>query len=508
MISFEEVLRQLGAQWSGDLPTFSDVVDDSREVVEGSLFVLRRGAEDLDVTQALRFCAVAIERGAAAVIAEPSLLKVLSLPKGRVGIALSEPHLHLQALAEGFYGNPSKDMAFIAVTGTNGKTTTTYLIEGLAKALGLKIGILGTISHRYPGYEETSINTTPGCLKLYRLLRAMASASCDMVAMEVSSHAIAMGRIEGLLFDVAVWNNLGTDHLDFHHTREAYAEAKRKLFSEYLPKAYAFGKKPIAVFNVDDSAVIENFASLDPNDWGGGVASYSIEGVSAASLRLTHLAWKEGHWSALVHYKETSQDLGLTLVGRYNLSNAAAALSALIALGYAPEALFSALIGVPQVPGRMQRVHYKPEVIVDFAHTPEALESAIRAARDAMPAAGRLIAVFGAGGDRDASKRPQMAEISSRLSDLTIVTSDNPRTEDPRAIIEDVLAGLSADAAFEAIVDRHQAIARALSLAQKKDCVIIAGKGHEKTQTLGTEVFPFDDVAEVKKFFEKQYNLA
>ncbi len=487
---FEEGLISLGACWNGSIPEAVHLVDDTREVSPGDIFVLRQGSSPLTSEQAGSYCAQAASAGAAAVIADPAFSVECGVPV----ISLDSPHQKLQGLAEAFYGKPSLSLKVIAVTGTNGKTTTTYLIESLGKAMGLRVGVLGTISHRYPGYEEISANTTPGTLKLYRLMAGMVDAGCDLVAMEVSSHGIMQGRIDGVAFDAAVWNNLGTDHLDFHKTREAYALAKQRLFDHYLVQSHRAGKNPIAVANADDDEVVAHIHAARPENWGGRVCSFSLAGKHA-DIELIPQNWKDEAWQIEIidHAHGKRCHTSLPLVGAYNVANAAGAMTAMMGLGYSLEELAEALSKIEQIPGRMQRISTKPTVIVDFAHTPEALENALMAARSCVPEGGHLCVVFGAGGDRDPSKRPMMGGIVAKMSDRCFVTSDNPRTEEPQAIIQGILEGMPQSGAIVSDVDRASAIRKAILTADEKDVIVVAGKGHEDYQILGKTKIHFDD---------------
>lgn len=509
--------------------------DDTRELSVGDIFVLRQGASPLGAEVASRLCAEARAAGARAIIGDAELCAGAGLPV----LGLANVHEHLGELARGFWGDPSGEMKVVAVTGTNGKTTTTYLIESVARVMGLKVGVLGTISHRYPGYEECAVNTTPGTLKLQRLLRAMADAGCDLVAMEVSSHGIMQGRIDGISFDVAVWNNLGTDHLDFHKTREAYGLAKRRLFDTYLVRSFAAGKLPVAVGNASDADVMRYLREARPESWGGRMATFALgrragsavdrnsienaniekaniekanierSAVADADVAIDSYVWAGDRWTFKVKTAEGVFDGGLPLAGVYNLLNAAGAVTALVSLGYDVSRVVGALGDVAQIPGRMERVNRRPLVVVDFAHTPEALKNALMAARECVLAGGRLISVFGAGGDRDASKRPMMGRISQSQADVSIVTSDNPRTEKPEAIIEQIVAGMKPQGGeaggalhdYIVEVDRAKAIERALEMAKPLDVVVIAGKGHEDYQIVGTERRHFDDREVVRAFY-------
>ena len=509
--------------------------DDTRELSVGDIFVLRQGASPLGAEVASRLCAEARAAGARAIIGDAELCAGAGLPV----LGLANVHEHLGELARGFWGDPSGEMKVVAVTGTNGKTTTTYLIESVARVMGLKVGVLGTISHRYPGYEECAVNTTPGTLKLQRLLRAMADAGCDLVAMEVSSHGIMQGRIDGISFDVAVWNNLGTDHLDFHKTREAYGLAKRRLFDTHLVRSFAAGKLPVAVGNASDGDVMRYLREARPESWGGRMATFALgrragsavdgnsienaniedsniekaniesSAVADADVAIDSYVWAGDRWTFKVKTAEGVFDGGLPLAGVYNLLNAAGAVTALVSLGYDVSRVVGALGDVAQIPGRMERVNRRPLVVVDFAHTPEALKNVLMAARECVLAGGRLISVFGAGGDRDASKRPMMGRISQSQADVSIVTSDNPRTEKPEDIIEQIVAGMKPQGGeaggalhhYIVEVDRAKAIERALEMAKPLDVVVIAGKGHEDYQIVGTEKRHFDDREVVRAFY-------
>lgn len=477
------------------------LTDNTNEVSCGDIFVLRQGEHPLSPQQASNLCQKAQAAGACAIIADPIYPLSVDIPL----LPLSAPHRHLQSLAQAFYGNASKNMQMIAVTGTNGKTTTTYLMESIAKTLGIPVGVLGTISYRYPGYEEVSVNTTPGLLKLYRLLKKMSDAHCQLVVMEVSSHAIVQGRIDGILWDAAIWNNLGTDHLDYHKTQEAYALSKQRLFDHYLPESWRAGKKPVAIANADDPVVMRHILASHPDTWGNRVLSFSANGMTA-DLKLKSMQWQSDRWSFTIHKDNQSLPAQLPLVGKYNTANAAGALTAMYALGYPLDALSASLTHVAQIPGRMECVHSKPLVTVDFAHTPEALENALKAARQCLDKNGRLLSVFGAGGDRDPSKRPLMGKISAEIADLSYITSDNPRTESPESIIEQIISGMPQNAPKHVEVNRKLAIAAALAEARENDCVLIAGKGHEDYQILGTSKIHFDDREEVLNFFKKSSN--
>ena len=496
--AFTALLSALGAHWTGELPEARYLVDDSREAGEKDYFVLRDGTTVMTQERAQHLADQAVLAGISAIISH----REVSVPAHVCLIRLDGTRQHLLELARGFYGPIPETLRLIAVTGTNGKTTTTYLIESAAQHLGLKVGVLGTISHRYPGYCEASENTTPGTLKLYRLLHAMVQARCDLVVMEVSSHAICQDRIAGLMYDIAIWNNLGIDHLDYHQTREAYGQAKQQLFSKYLVLSRKSGKNPVAIANAMDKAVMRLMHAANPDAWGGRLITFATDARVAGDVTIVTRAWKNHAWQGELQYRGESEEISLPLVGRYNVENAAAACSAFITLGHKLSDVACAMSKVSQIPGRMQVVREaSPRVIVDFAHTPEALESALSAARETM-AGGRLWVIFGCGGDRDASKRPVMAKYAQAKADVVVVTSDNPRTEDPQAIIRDIVSGLDMSRGVYVEADRRLAIALALkNAAAPEDVVLIAGKGHEDYQILGDTKKHFSDVEEVRRYY-------
>lgn len=499
----ESKLRAIGAVFSRPLSAnCMHITDDTREVAPGDVFVLRQGSAPLEADKAQQLVKSAVEYGASAILCDPAWEFDYLIPY----IYLTEPHKKLVELSEAFYGNPSNKLRIIAVTGTNGKTTTSYIIESILKQLGLRVGVIGTISHRYPGYSECSVNTTPGVLKLRRLLHSMIN-EVDCVIMEVSSHGLELGRVEGIYFDTAIWTNFGQDHLDLHKTLQAYAETKARLFSEHLPRSLEVGKRPCAVYNADDPEVDHYIHDVcNSADWGGRLLSFgTAEHDNSPDLRLEVCVWSEKAWRGIVRTENKDYSFSLPLVGRHNVLNALAASGALLSIGFKPTEVFSSWAKIEQVPGRMQalRKDDAPLVLIDFAHTPQALESALESARSAAKGAGRLWVVFGAGGDRDPSKRPQMGRVAAQLADNVVVTSDNPRTEDPLHIMAEIESGFEpgSRASTHSIVDRKEAICYALSHAKSEDCVLIAGKGHEKCQILGEASIAFEDMAVVQEFW-------
>lgn len=382
-----------------------------------------------------------------------------------------------------FYDAPGEAMQLVGVTGTNGKTTTTHLIEALLKQADRPTGLLGTLYARWPGHDAVALHTTPFAVDLQADLAAARDAGCQALVMEVSSHALHQKRVWGCPFEVAVFTNLTQDHLDYHETMAAYFEAKALLFSE----DYLRGR---AIVNLDDPYGQQLLQRLGDKAW-----SYSVDN-SAAALHTSALTYGANGVQGQLHTPQGTLPFTLPLVGQFNLSNMLAAVGAALHLGVSLEQVGACLPLFGGVPGRMERVVVQPEqavsVIVDYAHTPDSLHNALTAARPFV--SGRLICVFGCGGDRDRTKRPQMGKIAYDLADLAIVTSDNPRTEDPQRILADILAGIPVELpAKQVVCDRAEAIRAAIAQAQPGDCVLIAGKGHEDYQILGTEKIHFDD---------------
>ncbi len=385
--------------------------------------------------------------------------------------------------AVAFYGYPAQQLKLIGVTGTNGKTTTTHLIEYLLAHAQQPTALFGTLYTRWPGFQQTAMYTTPFAVELQQQLASAVAAGCQLGVMEVSSHALAQGRVMGCSFEVAVFTNLTQDHLDFHRDMDDYFAAKALLFN----RDYLQGR---AVINADDSYGRRLIGQL-PSD---RIWSYSVQQESA-DLWTSDLNYEPTGVSGRLHTPVGELPFRLPLVGQYNLSNMLAALGAVLHLGLDLESVVKALPDFAGVPGRMERVQIKPEqdisVIVDYAHTPDSLENLLKAARPFIP--GKMICVFGCGGDRDRTKRPKMGKIAAELADLAVVTSDNPRTEDPERILQDVLEGIPSSVEPIVIGDRAIAIRTAILQAQPGDGVLIAGKGHEDYQILGTEKIHFDD---------------
>lgn len=429
----------------------------------------------------------AIESGAIAAVVSPAIAAAQpTQPAGPCLIGARDVVGACADLAAAFHGHPTQQLQLVGVTGTNGKTTTTQLIEFLLKTADRPTALLGTLVVRWPGFEQTAIHTTPFAVELQEQLANARSAGADYAVMEVSSHALAQRRVQGCEFQVAVFTNLTQDHLDFHNTMEEYFAAKALLFQPN----YLRGR---AIVNLDDPYGAALAAQLDHDRcW-----CYSIDD-SAADFYLSDLSYGLDGVSGTLHTPAGAIAFRSPLVGQFNLQNWLAAAATGLHLGLDLSAMVQALAQFPGVPGRMQLVQVTDgplpqdiSAIVDYAHTPDSLDNALRAARPFVQ--GRLICVFGCGGDRDRTKRPIMGGIAAQESDWAIVTSDNPRTENPQRILNDVVAGIPVAANYTVEGDRAKAIQRAILEAQPGDCVLIAGKGHEDYQILGTEKVHFDD---------------
>jgi UDP-N-acetylmuramoyl-L-alanyl-D-glutamate--2,6-diaminopimelate ligase len=446
----------------------------------------------------------AIASGAvAALISAQAAEKHPPVSKGEPGnnaciISASDMTTACAEAATAFYGYPARQLKLVGVTGTNGKTTTTHLIEFLLAHAQLPTALFGTLYARWPGFEQTAVHTTPFAVELQQQLKLAVSAGCQMGVMEVSSHALAQGRVRGCPFEVAVFTNLTQDHLDFHRDMDDYFAAKALLFSsDYLQNR--------AVINADDSYGRQLIGQLHPEQ----VWRYSVEN-GAADLWTSDLNYEPTGVSGILHTPVGEAPFSLPLVGQYNLSNMLAAVGAVLHLGLNLESVVEALPQFLGVPGRMERVQIQPDqdisVIVDYAHTPDSLENLLKAARPFIR--GKMICVFGCGGDRDRTKRPKMGKIAAELADVAVVTSDNPRTEDPERILQDVLEGIPDSVEPIVIGDRSVAIRTAILQAQPGDGVLIAGKGHEDYQILGTEKIHFDDREQARDALSRRLQVA
>ncbi|MEW6219186.1 MAG: UDP-N-acetylmuramoyl-L-alanyl-D-glutamate--2,6-diaminopimelate ligase [Thermodesulfobacteriota bacterium] len=473
---------------------------DSREVVPGTLFLALPGTH----VDGHAFVGQAIERGAAAVVVQAGHgIAGRSWPVPVVRVADSRQAA--AAVAAAFWDHPEAALTLVGITGTNGKTTVSFLVESMLRAAGLSPGVIGTVSYRYAGRQEAAPFTTPGPLALFPVLARMRAAGVSHVVMEVSSHALAQERVAGLRFQVAAFTNLTRDHLDFHGDMEAYFAAKARLFTEHLaaggravvalPARGAGGRPPAADWSDRLLAMLRQplrCAIDQPVEVHAAAAGQTWEGIRARIVTPAGVF-----------------DLGSPLVGSYNLANLLVAAGIGVGLGLPLAGIERGLAALAAVPGRLERVPCRAgvQVFVDYAHTPDALASVLGTLRELGPA--RLVVVFGCGGDRDAGKRPQMGRIAGELADIVLVTSDNPRSEAPEAIMAAIERGLAGSrlarnraelllsqpgrTGYDLVPCRRQAIATAVSLARPGDVVLIAGKGHETYQIIGGSRRQFDD---------------
>lgn len=419
------------------------------------------------------FAADAIERGAAALVVQ-RLLPGMRIPQ----FVVDDTRIALALASSRFEGDPSGSLKLVGITGTNGKTTTTYLLDAIMREAGMTTGMIGTVETRVAGERLASSRTTPESSDLERLLARMRDAGVDGVSMEVSSHAIDLHRVDGVRFAACGFTNLTQDHLDYHHTIEEYASVKRRLFTDFACAA--------RVVNIDDACGGELARELDD--------VITVGRHRTAQVRAENEALESDGAHFVLATPEGTAMVNLPLAGAYNVSNALVAAGCALAVGIPFDAVVRGLEAAPQVPGRLERIDEgQPfSVIVDYAHTPDSLEKAIRAVHDVT--SGRVIAVFGCGGDRDPEKRPLMGAAVGANADFAIITSDNPRSEDPIGIILQVEDGVRGTALeYEVEVDRRRAIARAIRLAEPGDAVLIAGKGHEDYQIFADRTVHFDD---------------
>jgi UDP-N-acetylmuramoyl-L-alanyl-D-glutamate--2,6-diaminopimelate ligase len=447
----------------------SGITYDSRKVRPGYVFVAIRGYKQ----DGHKFVPDAIKNGAVAVIAEhrPHFIENLAI------VTVKNSRKALSEAAASYYGYPFKRLKVIGVTGTNGKTTTTYLIKQTLEKAGYKVGLIGTVANMIGERVIPAERTTPESSDVFKLFAQMADESVSHVVMEVSSHSVELYRVHNIEFETGLFTNLTQDHLDFHGSMDKYFEAKRKMFSQCNK----------AVVNVDDSYGKRLAESLEIP-----CVSYSISNTS--DVRAQNIKYSLNGVEFDMKMQEGTTDIKLSIPGRFSVYNALAASCACLSLGIPIETVKTALAETKGVPGRFEVVDEGMDfsVVVDYAHTPDGLINILSSAREVTQ--NRLITVFGCGGDRDKTKRPIMGRIGVELSDICIITSDNPRSENPEAIIEDIVKGAAeADGNYVSITDRKAAIEHAIKLAKPGDMIVIAGKGHETYQIIGNNVLPFDD---------------
>ncbi len=465
--------------------TIEAVAHDSRKVVPGTLFFCLSGVH----VDGHDYIAEAVRRGAVAVVVERDVTAVAD--KITI-IKVKDTRVAMQVIVPCFFDYPGYKLRMIGVTGTNGKTTTTYLIRDILRKAGHKTGLIGTIQTLIEDKAIPIKNTTPDVIELQSMLAEMVSSGMKYAIMEVSSHALALHRIAGCEFDVAIFTNMTQDHLDFHQTFEKYIDAKAELFRS-LSKDTNTKTGKTAVINLDDNAghiMVKNAACP--------VISYAVK--NAGVLMADNVKVKETGSSFQVKGPFGTMELSLSITGMFNVYNVLAAIGAVLAEGVTPDVIKQALESFTSVPGRFELVQAGQPftVIVDYAHTPDGLENVLKTAKQFVQ--GKIIVVFGCGGDRDRTKRPIMGKIAVQYGDIVLATSDNPRSEDPVKILEDVeggikeaLCGKNTGKNYEVIPDRRQAISRAIRMAKPQDVILIAGKGHETYQILHDRTIDFDD---------------
>lgn len=464
----------------------------SQRVSPGDLFVAIEGYE----TDGHLYISEAVERGAVAIVAGEGR----EIPEGLGKIALvraADTRLALALMSDRFWGHPSGKLKLIGVTGTNGKTTTTHLVEAALSQAGIACGVIGTVVYRIAGRELPVARTTPESADLQEILATMVSEGCAAASIEVSSHALALRRVDGCDFEVGVFTNLSHDHLDFHPSMENYFEEKQRLF---LPRDQGGLGAHSAAINIDDpyGKLVVRAHEGDHLAYGWGEEADLRGTLIEGGLKRSLIGVSLGDWRRQEY---------TMLTGDFNLYNILAALATSILLGLDADAAFDAIISHPGIPGRFQSVEEGQDfaLLIDYAHTPDSLRRVLEAARGITQ--GRVIAVFGCGGDRDRGKRPLMGAIGVRLADLAIITSDNPRSEDPLAIMREVEEGArstSGRAAYIMESDRRSAIDAAVREASRGDVVVIAGKGHEKYQLLADRKIPFDDEQEARSALRRR----
>lgn len=471
------------------------VTHSSKKVRKGSLFVALAGAH----VDGKKYIPEAVSKGAAVVVSDEQYEA-----RNVTSIVVSDPLRSLAGISANFYRHPDKRLFMVGVTGTNGKTTITYFLESVFMKLGYRPGVIGTVNYRFAGKVLPSSNTTPLSSELNGILSDMLRNKVDTAVLEVSSHALALGRVEGMEFDMAIFTNLTRDHLDFHKTMDEYFHEKSKLFLQNLVRQ---GKKTpkYAIINIDDP-------------WGKKLIEMIPGGITTVSYGLSRNAAVRAENMRLGHHGNEfilatpagKKKISLPYIGRHNVYNALACSAAGLCAGASLDAVVYGIETAQQVPGRLEKVDAGQPflVVVDYAHTDDALQNVLTSLKQLNPA--RLITVFGCGGDRDRSKRPVMGEIATDMSDFVFITSDNPRSEDPQRIALDIEVGIRRQnrSNYQVILGREQAISAAINMAQKGDIILLAGKGHETYQILGDKVIHFNDAEVAARHINERFSKA
>lgn len=484
---------EIGQLRGNALGQVSSICYDSRKCEENSLFVAISGLK----TDGHHFIPEALKRGARFILHEHDFTP----PDGITAIKVGDSRRILGTLGKNFFGHPSAELCLIAVTGTNGKTTITYILESIIKSAGFSPGVLGTVNYRYGGTVMPAPNTTPESFEMHRILRQMAAAGVSHVIAEVSSHAIDLQRVDDCDFDLGIFTNLSQDHLDYHGDMESYFSAKKRFFTDVLPRSQK-DRSIRMIVNSDDRWGKRLLGEVTLPAWSFGVDAPGD--IRAESFSLT-----PQETEALVCRIGGTFRISSSLIGRHNLYNILAAAAGALAIGIPEKDVVTGIASLKNIPGRLERVNLpgEPDVFVDYAHTEDALEKVLQNLSSFQ--SNRIITVFGCGGDRDRGKRPLMGRAAATLSDLAILTSDNPRSEDPLDILSEIEEGVAKEGirkylaedvqgthprkGYTVIPDRRTAIEKAIAIAEKGDIVLIAGKGHEDYQLIGKERLFFDD---------------
>jgi UDP-N-acetylmuramoyl-L-alanyl-D-glutamate--2,6-diaminopimelate ligase len=492
-MKLKELIKDLDAKVViGSVETeIEDIAYHHEKVCPGALFVAIKG----HATDGHKYINEACAKGAAAIVSEGET----TVPKGVASVIVPDCRAALAKMSARIFEEPSKKMRLVGITGTNGKTTITYILEAIFKEAGMVPGVIGTVEHRIGDRAVFSANTTPESYELQKLLASMVSSGVTACAMEVSSHSLTLERVVGCQFDGAVFTNLTPEHLDFHGQMETYFAAKMRLFRERLVESRK--DNVFAAVNTDDP-----FGKKMVKEMGYRLYRYSLSGRTEVSAKDV-LCDVEGI-RMTVKTPDGKFECRSRLLGRFNVHNILAAASAALGLGIGIEAIQSGIEKVSFVPGRLEAVRNGRGILafVDYAHTPDALQNVLSHIRGFADASkGRLIAVFGCGGDRDRTKRPLMGEVAEKLADIVFVTSDNPRTEDPEAIIGEIERGMKKKR-HQVIVDRREAIKKAVETARSGDVIIVAGKGHENYQITQSGRRHFDDREVLREFLGNSEN--
>ncbi len=488
-MKLNEILRSLG---------FKNIVEtdievegisyDSRNIDKNFAFFALHGSK----TDGSKYIHEAVSKGASVIICDKT---IDNLPVAQIEV--EDVLKFMAAFSAEFYRHPDREMTVIGITGTNGKTTITYIVESILASVGIKCGVIGTVNYRYAGKTFDAPNTTPQSADIFRMMRDMADDGIKYIVMEVSSHALMLNRVECIDFDIAAFTNLTQDHLDFHKDMDAYFKAKSLLFTS-LRKDIKSNEK-YAIINADDKYG-KKLSKININS---EIKLYSAEDNAEADLKAENIIVEKSCSRFEMTLNDKREKVSINHIGLHNVYNALASAAICLCCGLSFEKIAEGLNNAAQAPGRLERINtenFDFEVVVDYAHTDDALKNVLSALKGINPK--RIITVFGCGGDRDRVKRPLMGKVAVENSDFVFVTSDNPRTEDPNQIILDIEVGIkrAGKKNYKVIVDREQAIKEAVMMADKGDIVLLAGKGHEKYQVLGTEKIHFNDIEIAEKY--------